>query len=177
VETLWPNKILLGAIFCLLFLARDSDDADNVLCVIWGYNTRDCRSTRAIRSSRGGVDAAREVADRIWGMMLGVVLALVQWFALPLITRWFSLLTTGRDAVRGPAAILSFIHLVNELVFAGEGTMLELGSYRDLALITCLGVFVMVLCLSLSLGYIEQGAYFTGGIQCCTGLGGGGAPR
>jgi hypothetical protein len=85
-------------------------------------------------------------------MMLGVVLALVQWFALPSITWWFSPLTTVWDAVRGPAAISSFIHLVNGLVFAVEGTMLGLGSYRDLALIMCLGVFVMVLCLSSSLG-------------------------
>ena len=84
--------------------------------------------------------------------MLGVVLAVVQWFALPLITWWFSPLTTVWDAVRGPAAISSFIHLVNGLVFAVEGTMLGLGSYRDLALIMCLGVFVMVLCLSSSLG-------------------------
>ena len=114
-----------------------------------------------VPSSRaaGGEFAAREVADRIfaWGMMLGVVLALGQWFALPVITQWFSPLVVVRDAVRGPAAISSFIHLVNGLVFAGEGTMLGLGSFRDLALITCLGVFVMLLCLSSSLGCTLNG--------------------
>ena len=89
--------------------------------------------------------------------MLGVVLALGQWFALPVITQWFSPLVVVRDAVRGPAAISSFIHLVNGLVFAGEGTMLGLGLFRDLALITCLGVFVMLLCLSSSLGCTLNG--------------------
>jgi putative MATE family efflux protein len=39
-------------------------------------------SSRAV----GGEDAAREVADRIfvWGSILGAILALVQWFALPM---------------------------------------------------------------------------------------------
>ena len=67
----------------------------------------------------GGDDAAREVADRIfvWGTILGVILACVQWFALPRITPWFSPLAEVREAVKGPAAISSFIHLVNGLVF------------------------------------------------------------
>lgn len=67
----------------------------------------------------GGDDAAREVADRIfvWGSILGVILACVQWFALPRITPWFSPLAEVREAVKGPAAISSFIHLVNGLVF------------------------------------------------------------
>ncbi|KAL7548924.1 hypothetical protein ACHAWF_012192 [Thalassiosira exigua] len=102
----------------------------------------------------GGDDAAREVADRIfgWGSALGVVLAGAQWFALPMITPLFSPLPEVREAVKGPAAVSSFIHLVNGLVFAGEGTMLGLGSFRDLALITLAGVGVMVSCLASPLG-------------------------
>ena len=107
----------------------------------------------------GGDDAAREVADRIfaWGTCLGVALALAQWFALPAITPLFTPLAEVHDAVRGPAAISSFIHLVNGLVFAGEGTMLGLGSFRDLALITALGVAVMVSCLASPLGSTLNG--------------------
>lgn len=112
-------------------------------------------SSRAI----GGDDAARDVADRIfaWGSILGLVLAAVQWFALPMITPWFSPLPEVRAAVKGPAAISSFIHLVNGLVFAGEGTMLGLGSFRDLALITTLGVGTMVSCLASPLGQSLNG--------------------
>lgn len=102
----------------------------------------------------GGDDAARDVADRIfaWGSLLGVVLAAVQWFALPMITPLFTPLPEVRAAVRGPAAISSFIHLVNGLVFAGEGTMLGLGAFRDLALVTLFGVGAMVSCLASPLG-------------------------
>ena len=114
-----------------------------------------------IPSSRamGGDDAARKVADRIfaWGTILGVILASVQWFALPMITPLFSPLTEVRNAVKGPAAISSFIHLVNGLVFAGEGAMLGLGMFRDLALITALGVGVMISCLSSPLGKTLNG--------------------
>ena len=114
-----------------------------------------------IPSSRamGGDDAARKVADRIfaWGTILGISLASMQWFALPLITPLFSPLAEVRSAVKGPAAISSFIHLVNGLVFPGEGAMLGLGMFRDLALITALGVGVMISCLSSPLGKTLNG--------------------
>ncbi|KAL7531820.1 hypothetical protein ACHAXR_004258, partial [Thalassiosira sp. AJA248-18] len=112
-------------------------------------------SSRAV----AGDDAAREVADRIfgWGTILGVILACVQLFALPMITPWFSPLTEVREAVKGPAAISSFIHLVNGLVFAGEGTMLGLGQFRDLALVTTVGVATMVSCLASPLGKTLNG--------------------
>jgi len=112
-------------------------------------------SSRAV----GGDEAAREVADRIfaWGSILGVILASVQWIVLPMITPWFSPLTEVREAVKGPAMISSFIHLVNGLVFAGEGTMLGLGSFRDLALVTAVGAGVMVSCLASPLGKTLNG--------------------
>ena len=102
----------------------------------------------------GGDDAARAVADRIfvWGSILGAILAVAQWVALPMITPLFSPLEEVRQAVKGPAAISSFIHLVNGLVFAGEGVMLGLASFRDLAIITALGVAVMLGSLASPLG-------------------------
>jgi len=102
----------------------------------------------------GGNDAARVVADRIfaWGTLLGIVLSCGQYFALPAITPAFSPLLEVQQAVKGPAAISSFIHLVNGLVFAGEGTMLGLGLFRDLACITSVSVAVMVACLASPLG-------------------------
>ena len=99
-------------------------------------------SSRAV----GGDNAGRDVADRLFsfGVLLGVMLALGQYLLLPLITPLFSPLPEVIDAVKGPAVISSFIHLVNGLVFAGEGTLLGLGAFRDLAIITALGVCVMV---------------------------------
>ena len=47
--------------------------------------------------------------------------AVGQYFLLPTITPLFSPLPEVIEAVKGPAAISSFIHLVNGLVFAGEG--------------------------------------------------------
>ena len=58
----------------------------------------------------------------------------------------------ARRAVRVPAIISSFIHLLNGPVFAGEGTMLGMGCYGALAAITAMGVAVMVACLHSPLG-------------------------
>ena len=112
-------------------------------------------SARAIE----GDDAARPVADRIfaWGTILGVILAGVQLFALPMITPWFSPLSEVREAVKGPALISSFIHLVNGLVFAGEGTMLGLSAFKDLALVTVIGVGAMIAGLVSPLGKTLNG--------------------
>ncbi|KAL7458722.1 hypothetical protein ACHAWC_010358 [Mediolabrus comicus] len=94
----------------------------------------------------GGDKAGRNVADRLFsfGVLLGIMLALGQYLLLPLITPLFSPLPEVIEAVKGPAAISSFIHLINGLVFAGEGTLLGLGAFRDLAIITAMGVCVMV---------------------------------
>ncbi len=99
-------------------------------------------SSRAV----GGDEAGRDVADRLFsfGVLLGVMLALGQYLLLPLITPLFSPLPEVIEAVKGPAAISSFIHLINGLVFAGEGTLLGLGAFKDLAIITAMGVCVMV---------------------------------
>lgn len=102
----------------------------------------------------GGDSAGRETADRIfgYGCLLGLVLAVGQYFLLPTITPLFSPLPEVIEAVKGPAAISSFIHLANGLVFAGEGALLGLGSFKDLAVITAMGVGVMVSCLLSPLG-------------------------
>jgi len=102
----------------------------------------------------GGNSAGRETADRIfgYGCLLGLVLAVGQYFLLPTITPLFSPLPEVIEAVKGPAAISSFIHLVNGLVFAGEGALLGLGAYKDLAVITAMGVGCMVSCLLSPLG-------------------------
>ena len=107
----------------------------------------------------GGDSAGRETADRIfgYGCLLGMVLAVGQYFLLPTITPLFSPLHEVIQAVKGPAAISSFIHLVNGLVFAGEGTLLGLGAFKDLAIITAMGVLCMISCIASPLGKTLNG--------------------
>ena len=102
----------------------------------------------------GGDDAARNVADRVffWGTATGILLAALQLTLLPVLVPLFSTLPEVRRAVRVPAIISSFIHLLNGPVFAGEGTMLGMGCYGALAAITAMGVAVMVACLHSPLG-------------------------
>lgn len=93
-------------------------------------------SARAIEGDRAG----REVADRIfgYGCLLGLVLAVGQLVFLPTITPFFSPLPEVIKSVKGPAAISSFIHLFNGLVFPGEGVssliLLIVLSLRSLSL-------------------------------------------
>lgn len=102
----------------------------------------------------GSVSSARSVADRIflWGSLTGCVLAVTQLIALPFLVPLFTTLPEVQQAIKGPALISSFIHLVNGPVFAGEGAMLGLGKFKALAAVTAIGGAVMVGCLASPLG-------------------------
>eukprot|EP00594_Rhizosolenia_setigera_P011058 CAMPEP_0178968670 /NCGR_PEP_ID=MMETSP0789-20121207/18397_1 /TAXON_ID=3005 /ORGANISM="Rhizosolenia setigera, Strain CCMP 1694" /LENGTH=472 /DNA_ID=CAMNT_0020654653 /DNA_START=271 /DNA_END=1689 /DNA_ORIENTATION=+ len=97
------------------------------------------------------ISSARSVADRIfiWGSIIGLMLSIGSLTLTPLLVPFFSPLPEVREAIKMPALISSFIHLVNGLVFAGEGCMLGFGAYRALALITAIGVAIMVGCISI----------------------------
>lgn len=101
-----------------------------------------------------GTDSARSVADRIfvWGSILGVLLAGTQLALLPTLVPMFSSLPEVQEAIRLPALISSFLHILNGPVFAGEGTMLGLGSFKALAALTAVGVGTMVGCLATPMG-------------------------
>jgi putative MATE family efflux protein len=93
-----------------------------------------------------GDDAARAVADRmfLWGTIVGVLLAGTQLALLPKLVPMFSTLTEVQEAVKTPALISCFLHILNGPVFAGEGTMLGLSKFKALASLTALGVSAMV---------------------------------
>jgi Na+-driven multidrug efflux pump len=76
----------------------------------------------------------------------------LQFLALPLLIPLFSTLPEVQQAVKGPAVISSLIHFINGIAFAGEGTMLGLGCFRDLALLTAGGTLTLLGLLSTSLG-------------------------
>jgi Na+-driven multidrug efflux pump len=104
--------------------------------------------------ARSGEDDARRVADRIfvWNSIVGLLLGATQYLALPFLVPVFSTLPEVQQAVRVPALLASILHVINGPVFAGEGTMLGLACYKDLLLITSVGVGTMVACLASPLG-------------------------
>lgn len=104
--------------------------------------------------AKEGDDAARKVADRMfsWGTIIGASMGTLQFLALPMLIPLFSTLPEVQEAVKGPAVISSLIHFINGIAFAGEGTMLGLGCFRDLALLTAGGTLTLLGLLSTSLG-------------------------
>lgn len=104
--------------------------------------------------AKTGTNDARKVADRtvVWGALLGGVLGVAQLVALPWIVPLFSTLPEVQQAVRGPALLSSFLHLMNGFCFAGEGVLLGLQKYRDLMLLTAGSAASMVACLASPLG-------------------------
>jgi len=106
-----------------------------------------------------GTDAARSMADRVftWGSLTGLALGLVQILALPLLVPLFSTVPEVQEAVKVPALVSSFIHVLNGPLFAGEGVMLGLGTFRALAVATAVGTGIMVGCLFSPLGTTLNG--------------------
>lgn len=101
-----------------------------------------------------GNNDARQCADRLftWSSLAGCLLGLTQYFMIPILVPVFSTLPEVREAARMPALIASLIHLVNGPLVVGEGVMIGLGSYKDLALITIVWIASMVTCLASPLG-------------------------
>lgn len=99
-------------------------------------------STRAF----SGDVKARNVADKlfVWGTIVGIVLAIVQLALQPVLLPMFSTIKEVQEAVKVPALISSFMHLLNGPVFAGEGIMLGLGSFKALAICTAIGTGIMI---------------------------------
>lgn len=100
--------------------------------------------------AKDGSHAARQTADRLftWSSLAGIGLAMTQLLLLPILVPAFSTLPEVQQAVRTPALIASLIHIVNGPTLAGEGVMIGLGCYKDLALITFGWIAAMVACLS-----------------------------
>lgn len=109
--------------------------------------------------AKSGVADARRVADRLftWCTIVGVLLGATQYVLLPWLVPVFSTLPAVQEAIRSPALIASLLHVVNGPVFAGEGVMLGLGCYRDLMLMTAVGIGIMVACLASPLGRALNG--------------------
>jgi len=99
--------------------------------------------------AKEGKDSARKCADRLfaWSSIVGLLVGTLQYTLLPVLVPLFSTLPEVRAAVRVPALIASLIHMVDGPIFAGEGVMMGMGSYRDLAIITGGWIAIMIGCL------------------------------
>ena len=109
--------------------------------------------------ANSGKSNARRVADRMfaWGTIVGLLLGVSQLVALPWLVPIFSTLPEVQQAVWRPAFLASLLHAINGFVFVGEGTMLGLGSYRDLMLITAGSIAAFVATLFSPLGKSLEG--------------------
>jgi len=104
--------------------------------------------------STKGDDAARQMADKIfvWGSILGIFLGIAQMALLPILVPLFTTVPEVREATKVPALISSLIQFVNGPLFAGEGVMVGLGTFKALTSCTVLGTSIMVSCICSPLG-------------------------
>ena len=98
--------------------------------------------------------AARRMADRlwVWTSLVGAMLAVAQAVVAPIVVPAFSTVPAVQRAARLPALLVAILHLINGPVFAGEGIMLGMASYRDLMLFTAAGTGVLLACLASTMG-------------------------
>ena len=82
--------------------------------------------------------------------MTAAGLALAQLIAMPFLTPIFTPLEEVRRAVARPAAVSALVQLSNGPLFAGEGIMMGVGAFKELAALTSVGIGVMVAGLTLS---------------------------
>jgi len=95
---------------------------------------------------------ARDAADRLfgWSTLVGLGLGVGQILLLPLLVPLFSTLPEVQEAVKMPSLIAALIHVVNGPVLAGEGIMMGVGAYKELAIVTMGYIVSMVGCLTLT---------------------------
>ena len=99
-----------------------------------------------------GVPGARRVADRLigWSTLISLSLAAAQIVALPYLTPLFTPLPEVQAAVVQQAGIVALLQATNGPLFAGEGIMMGVGAFKELAALTSVGIGVMVAGLTLS---------------------------
>ena len=82
----------------------------------------------------------------MWGVLLGVILAMLQLLSLPLL-KLLSPLASISEAARMPSLIGSSMNLINGVIFIGEGIQLGCQSFNALGVSTAIGSAGMVLFL------------------------------
>ncbi len=113
--------------------------------------------------TRNGDDAARRMADKlfVWGSIVGVALGFAQMALLPFLIPMFTTDPAVRSAIKIPALISSLIQFVNGPLFAGEGVMVGLGTFKALSSCTIFGAGIMISCICSPLGKSLNGVFLS----------------
>jgi putative MATE family efflux protein len=108
------------------------------------------RGAKDVESQEDRDQNARDAADRLlgWSTLVGLGLGIGQLALLPVLVPLFSTLPEVREAVKMPSLIAALIHVVNGPVLAGEGIMMGVGAYKELAIVTMGYIATMIGCLS-----------------------------
>jgi len=133
-----------------MMMIDDDDDDDDPVGMLSFQN---CGSALVPATlAKEGISPARRTADRLimWSTLVGCTFGFLQWVLLPFFVPLFSTLPQVQQAIRAPALIASMIHVMNGPILAGEGVMIGLGCYKELAIVTFGWIGSMVACLSLT---------------------------
>lgn len=109
--------------------------------------------------TKNGDEAARQMGDKIfvWSSILGLFLGLAQILSMPFLTPAFTPIPEVREAIKIPSIISALSHFVNGPVFAGEGVMVGLGTFKALTSCTIVGAGTMVAFICSPLGQSLSG--------------------
>lgn len=113
--------------------------------------------------SKNGDLAARKMADKIFlhGSILGLFLGLLQMAIIPYFVPIFTTIPAVQEAIQIPAFISSFIQFVNGPLFAGEGVMVGLQTFKALTLCTMLGASIMIASILSPIGNSLNGIFLS----------------
>lgn len=113
--------------------------------------------------SKNGDLAARKMADKIFlhGSILGLFLGLLQMAIIPYFVPIFTTIPAVQEAIKIPAFISSFIQFVNGPLFAGEGVMVGLQTFKALTLCTMLGASIMIASILSPIGNSLNGIFLS----------------
>eukprot|EP01041_Mallomonas_annulata_P001801 gene1801-3493_t len=92
----------------------------------------------------------KRASDRLmlWGLLLGIVSALVQLACLPIL-KFFSPLESVVSAARLPSIIGAFMNMINGVIFIGEGIQLGNQKFKELSVVTAIAAVCMLTSLKI----------------------------
>jgi putative MATE family efflux protein len=113
--------------------------------------------------SKNGDLAARKMADKMFlhGSILGLLLGFLQMAIIPYLVPIFTTIPEVQDAIKIPALISSFIQFANGPLFAGEGVMVGLQTFKALTLCTMLGSSIMIMSILSPIGSSLNGIFLS----------------
>jgi Na+-driven multidrug efflux pump len=140
----------MTSVLCVMHIAMQSTAATLIPSVL----AKSSSSTTHPIDRENDQGCGRQMAHRlfVWGTLFGLLMGMIQYYMMPYIIPWFTSIPEVRDMIYTPARIGSMINMINGPVFVGEGIMIGMKNFRDLLLITSVGISIMVLGLLSPMG-------------------------